>query len=163
MMWLELLKLQITLNKCLVEPQFENLGLRFPVWERRISYRLLTADFAKRVNKFPVDFLPVQFCQQLEHLGACMSGQTVSESRIWSHSLTLLTSHWNSKGLIFELLSLRVYIYTYINISLQKKSRKFHDEAVLTDHQDCRVKYLKIKFTLSNILQVPNGRNTWLK
>lgn len=114
-MWLEHLKLQITLNKCLAEPQFENLGLRFPLWERGISYRLLTADFAKRVNRLPVDFPPVQFCQQLEHLGAHMSGQAVSESGIWSHSLTLLTSHWSSKGVIFELLSLCVCTWIYIS------------------------------------------------
>lgn len=118
MIWLEHLKLQITLNKCLVEPQFENLGLRFPLWEREIPYRLLTTDFAKRVNRFPVGFPPVQFCQQPEHLGAHMSGQTVSESGIRSHSLTLLTSRRSSKGLIFELLSL--CICTHRNISLYK-------------------------------------------
>lgn len=132
-MWLEHLKLQITLNKCLVEPQFENLGLRFPLWERGISYRLLTADFAKRVNRLPVDFPPVWFCQQLEHLDAHVSGQTVSESGIQSRSLTLLTSHWSSKGLIFELLSLYVYVYTH-KYFIIKSSRKFHDVAVLTDH-----------------------------
>lgn len=114
--WLKHLKLQITWNKRLVEPWFENLGLGFPLWGRGISYRFLTANFAKGVNRFLRDFHPVQFCQWLEHFG----GQIVSESGIWTHCFTSLTSHWNSKGLNFELLPLCVCmcVYTHIYISL---------------------------------------------
>lgn len=112
----EHLSLQITLNKHLVQPQFENLGLGFPLWERGISYRLLTANFAKGFNRFLRNFHPVQFCQRLEHFGTPMRGHIVSESGIGTHCLTLLTNHWSSKGLNFELLCVCMCVYTCTHI-----------------------------------------------